>query len=113
MLAAKSASLSFSFHSFSLSLLIFHLVRDKKVEDNIDSMECGRQRLRQGEKPVLIAIPSVCIEQRVSSDRLCGWGGVEVGVGVGGIWCALALGLSGNNHGRGERDELRERGRKG
>lgn len=111
MLAAKSASLFFSFHSFSLSLLIFHLVRDKKVEDNIDSMECGRQRLRQGEKPVLIAIPSVCIEQRVSSDRLCGWGGVEVG--VGGIWCALALGLSGNNHGRGERDELRERGRKG
>lgn len=86
-----SRSLPFSFHSFSPSLLIFHLVRDKKEEDNIDSVECGRQRLRQGEKPVLIAIPSVRIEQRVSSDRLCGWGGVWGGghlvrIGSGSVW---------------------------
>ena len=54
MLAEKpvslSLSLSFSFHSFPLSLLIFHLVRDKKKEDKIDSVECGRQRLRQAER---------------------------------------------------------------
>lgn len=50
-----------SFHSFS-PRLIFHLVRDKKEEGGIDGVECGRQRLRRGEKPALIAIPSVCIE---------------------------------------------------
>lgn len=42
--------------------------------------------------------------------------GVELwvaGEGGGGIWCTLAVGLSGNNHGRGERDEWREEGREG
>lgn len=91
MLAAKAASPSFSFHSFSLSLLIFHLVRDKKEEDKIDSVDCGRQRLRQREKPGLIAIPSVCIEQRVSSDRLCGWGGVGGGGASGAHWLWVCL----------------------
>ena len=45
-----------------LCRLIFHLVRDKKEEGGIDGVECGRQRLRQEEKPALIPIPSVCIE---------------------------------------------------
>lgn len=106
-----SLSLSLFPLFLSLSRLIFHLVRDTKEEDKIDSEECGRQRLRRGRKPGLIAIPSVCIEQRVSGDRLCGRGGVRRS--RGGIWCTLALALSGNNHSKGEGDESREGGRKG
>lgn len=57
-----------------LSRLIFHLVRDKKEEGGIDGMECGRQRLRRGEKPALIAIPSVCIETEGEQWQAWGWG---------------------------------------
>lgn len=39
--------------------------------------------------------------------------GCGMGWSWGGIWCTLAVRLSGNNHGRGERDEEREGGREG
>ena len=51
--------LFFSFHSFSL--LIFHLVRDKKEEDKIDSVECGRQRQRQAEREASTDSNSICL----------------------------------------------------
>lgn len=41
----------------------------------------------------------------VDGVELEGWGG------GGGIWCTLALGLSGNNHRRRERDDLRPGGK--
>lgn len=97
--AGCKLSLSLSTRSLSLSVLIFHLVRDKKEQHIIDSAECGRQRLRQGQKPVVIAIPSVCIEQRVNGDRLCGWeelrlgGGHLVHIGSGFVWVGKERGM--------------------
>lgn len=102
--AGCKLSLSLSTRSLSLSVLIFHLVRDKKEQHIIDSAECGRQRLRQGQKPVVIAIPSVCIEQRVNGDRLCGWEELRWWGGASGAhWFWLCLGRKGERDG--EKDE--------
>lgn len=106
--AGCKLSLSLSTRSLSPSVLIFHLVRDKKEQHIIDSAECGRQRLRQGQKPVVIAIPSVCIEQRVNGDRLCRWEELRWG-GSGAHWFWLCLGRKGERDGEKDDEGMRNR----
>lgn len=52
-----------SFHSV-LAVLIFHLVRDKKEEDKIDSVGDSGGADSGRAKPALIVIPCVCIVRR-------------------------------------------------